>query len=735
MIATRPAMSSNQQSQGYFPMKFAKLALLACSALGSSLVHAGEIDEAESAKSEIIVTGARSESMAGTKTDVPLIETPQPITVITDDVYLAQGALSVSDTLNYVAGVTANPYGPDSRVDGGVVRGVDPLQFRDGMRDLFSYYASIRSDPYNFSRVELVRGPASGLFGAGSLGGIINLVSKEPEDVFGGEIALRYGSFDRKEVLADLTGPLIDGLAGRIVVRARDSGTQTDFVPDDRVMIAPSLKWQAGANTSIALLGLYQEDDGGSTSQFLPLVGTILSNPNGQLANDTFIGKPGWDRYDGRLLEGTAIVDHSFSDKVKLSLKARYIDSDLTYLTHYPDSYSNPANPYVLLDPSTGAPVLDADGVSLPDPNQRTIGLYSDGSYARMNVFTTDNNLRADFNTGDAIRHILLAGVDYSWNRVRKTGGYGYEFIDIYDIDFDALSNYDGGLPPGAAPYEDTVQKQLGFYLQDQIRFWDRVSLVLGVRHDKASARSFGTKSYDDSATSFRAGVIGEILPGVSPFVSYTESFDPISGNASDGNPFVPKRGSQYEAGIKIHPDEATLVTATAYRIKERNRPVDDPDTPDPFDQKQVGSLTSKGFEIEATRMLPGNFEIIGNLSYVKAEVDGTGIQLDTVPKYNASLWTTKRVDLGHDVALRLGGGVRYTSASRSFGGAFPDGIRTPSYTIVDALAELSWQKWRFSINATNLFDKKYYAACLARGDCFIGAERQAFGTLTYSFR
>src|SRR5690606_37559040 len=217
-----------------------------------------------------------------------------------------------------------------------------------------------------------------------------------------------------------------------------------------------------------------QEDDGGSTSQFLPLVGTLLPNPNGQLPFDTFIGKPGWDRYDGRLLQGTGLVEHRFSEAVQLNLKARYIDSDRTYLTHYPDSYTNPTNPYVI----PGTDPLQ------PDPDQRIIGLYADGSVARMEIFSTDNNIQLNFNTGASVEHVLLAGVDYSWNHVRKTGGYGYEYIDIYDIDYDALSDFGGGLPPGAAPYEDVEAEQLGIYVQDQIRLWDRVSIVLGARRD-----------------------------------------------------------------------------------------------------------------------------------------------------------------------------------------------------------------------------------------------------------
>lgn len=721
-------------------MRAVKTALLGCVVLSAMPARAADAAPEDAQGNLIVVTAAQQSAGAATKTELPIVQTPQAITVVSDDVYLAQGAISVGDTLRYVAGVQANPYGPDSRVDGSFIRGIDPLQFRDGMRDLFSYYASIRSDPYNFSRVEVVRGPASVLFGNSSLGGLVNMVSKVPEFETQGEISLVYGSFDRKEALLDVTGPLTDGLAGRIVARVRDANTQTDHVPDDRVMFAPSLTWRPSDATDVTLIGLYQEDDGGSTSQFLPLVGTLLPNPNGRLRDSLFIGKPGWDRYDGRLLQGTGIVNHRFSDAVKISLKARYIDSDVTYLTHYPDSYSNPANPYVQVDPDTGFPVYDPDaGAPVADPQQRTIGLYADGSYARLNVFSTDNNVSFKFDTGAAVEHVLLAGVDYSWNRVRKTGAYAYGTIDIYAPDYAALPDFGGGLPNSADPgflggdSEDTSQKQLGFYIQDQVRIWEKVTLILGGRRDHVRTQTVGSAAIKDNATSLRAGILAEVLPGVSPFFSYTESFEPISGTASNGDPFIPKRGRQFEGGIKFHPDPATLITLTAYHIKEKNRPVDDASTPDPFDQIQVGSLTSKGFEIEASRMLPGNYEIIANYSYVKARVDGTGVQLDNVPKTNASLWGTKTFDLG-EARFRLGGGVRYSSRNISYGSAFPTGIVTPGYTLVDALAELDWKQWRFSVNATNLFDKRYYAACLTRGDCFNGVGRNVFGTVSYRF-
>lgn len=257
-------------------------------------------------RGEILVTASRTEKFAGTKTETPLIETPQPITVITDDTFRSQGAINISDTVRYAAGITANPYGRDTRVDGFVIRGLDALQFRDGMRDIFSYYASITADPYNFSRVEIVRGPASVLFGQGSIGGLVNLVSKTPTFETGGEAGVTYGSYHRIEAFADVNAALSDRFAVRAVARARDADTYVASVPDDRVFFSPSVRWRPSEDTDVVLLGVYQDDHGGSTSQFLPIVGTLKDNPgSGPLPRFLFVGKPGWDRYDGRLLQGS----------------------------------------------------------------------------------------------------------------------------------------------------------------------------------------------------------------------------------------------------------------------------------------------------------------------------------------------------------------------------------------------------------------------------------------------
>ena len=658
---------------------------------------------------DILIEGRVDRTSAGTKTDTPLIEVPQPLTVIPEDVYLAQGAINIADTVRYAAGVNADAYGRDTRVDTFTVRGVDALQFRDGMRDIFSFYASIASDPYNFSRVEVVRGPASVLFGQGSIGGIVNLVSKTPLFTNSADVNLVYGSYDRKEVLADLNGRLGDTLAARIVARVRDADTYVDHVPDDRVMIAPSITWRPGASTDVTLLGLYQDDKTGSTSNFLPVIGTLRPNrDNPPLPRYLFVGKPGYDRYDGRLLQGSGMVTHRFTDDLKISLKARYIDSDLDYFTHYTNSYGNPTDPYVA------------------GSNGRLIPLIAGSSVARLNVFSTDNNVQWRFYTGAAVEHVLLAGVDYSWNQVRKSDNYDYsQVIDLYDIDYASIVE-----PKLVAPFTRDTQKQLGLYVQDQIRMWDRVSVVLGARRDRVRGTSLDINSgtttrTTDSATTYRAGIIGEVGAGVSPFFSYTESFQPIAGRTTAGDPFRPQTGHQFEGGVKWQPDRATLVTLTGFRIKERNRPVADP--ANPMGQIQAGELVTKGFELEATRTLPGHYDL--SLAYGFNDVTGDTGEIGYLSRHTASAWAKKTIP-GDWATLRLGAGVRYLG-QQSSGNAFWT-LVTPARTMVDALVEMERDSWRLRLNATNLFDNRGYATCLTRGDCFVSAPRNVMLSLGY---
>lgn len=201
---------------------------------------------------------------SATKTDTPLIETPQSISVITADQMEAQGATTLRQTTAYSAGVVSSYF--DSRVDTFNARGGTITQFLDGLLRSYGTYNTARPDPYTLERIELVRGPASMLYGQGSLGGVLNLVSKRPQFEERREIQLQVGSFERKQIAVDLSGPLdaAGQWAYRLVAIKRDSGSQVDHVDDDRLVLAPSLTWQPSAATSLTLQALYQRDRSGS---------------------------------------------------------------------------------------------------------------------------------------------------------------------------------------------------------------------------------------------------------------------------------------------------------------------------------------------------------------------------------------------------------------------------------------------------------------------------------------
>jgi iron complex outermembrane receptor protein len=221
----------------------------------------------------------------GTKTDTPLKEVPQSISVVGAEQIRDMGAQTIQDTLRYVPGVVADAYGLDSRTDSALVRGTAASEYLDGLRRTFSYYSyNYRIDPYFMERVEVLRGPASVLYGQAAVGGIINAVSKRPQTEEGGEITVEYGTFDFKQVKFDMTGPVTsDGKwSYRLTGAARDADTQVDYVEDDRYAIQPAITYRPDSATTITAIGHFQKDETGSSSQFLPHVGTLYPNVNGK---------------------------------------------------------------------------------------------------------------------------------------------------------------------------------------------------------------------------------------------------------------------------------------------------------------------------------------------------------------------------------------------------------------------------------------------------------------------
>lgn len=652
---------------------------------------------------------------AATKTDTPLLETPQAISVITRDQMEAQGALTLRDTTAYSAGVASSFF--DSRGDAFKFRGTDPVQYLDGLARVQGYYNTTRPDPFTLERIELLRGPSSVLYGQGSVGGILSLVSKRPQADALREVQVQVGSHSRKQVAVDLTGPLdAEGRwLYRLVAVGRDSGTQVDHVPDDRRLVAPSLTWRPGADTSLTLQLLHQKDHSGSLVGFFPWQGTLLASPHGQIPTSTFISEPGFDRYDTEQTAGGWLFSHRVDGTWTLRQNFRASNASADYRTLYTRFTADPARG------RPARPVFNADQRSV----DRDVGVQLNGSRMR----TLDNQAEARFRAG-ATEHTVLVGLDAQRNETSQDLFRGVApAIDVY------APVYGNFVAPTAfARQPGVVQRQVGLYVQDQVKSGPWVA-VLGLRRDRArtDTENRPAAAGDDRATSRRAGLVYLAGGGWAPYLSYAESFLPLGGADVYGTPFRPQRGKQWEAGVRWEPPGGrSSVLAALYDLRDTNRKTADP--ANPLNSIQVGEVHTKGFELEARHDLRGGWTATGAYAYTDARVSRStgadlGKRLASVPAHSASAWLMRRFALAGG-AVTVGGGVRHIG--ESWDGL--DSLRTPPATLVDAL--LAWDDGplRLALNVHNLADKVQITTCLARGDCFYGPRRSVVASLRYLF-
>jgi iron complex outermembrane receptor protein len=655
---------------------------------------------------------AATRSATGIKTDTPLKEIPQSVSVVGAEQIRDQNAQSVQDALRYVPGVVADAYGLDSRSDGSFIRGTDPGEFLDGLRRTFNYYSyNYRIDPYFMERIEVLRGPASVLYGQSPVGGIINSVSKRPQDEQGGEIGVEYGTFDFKQVKFDTTGLVTsDGKwSYRLIGVARDSDTQVDHVDDDRYALAPSITYRPDNTTTITLLGHFQKDQTGSTSQFFPIVGTLEPNINGRkIPRENFAGELG-DHYDTDVASGTLIAEHRFNSMLKVSHVSRYADIHNDYLSTYADFYTG-----------------------YTDANQETVNRYRWKAITDTQVFNQDTNLEAKFSTG-ILAHKVLVGVDYSNFSASQGTAFATDSSDfnVYEPE------YGNAILTGCLElcvFGDEKVTQTGLYVQDQMRLGNWIA-VLGVRKDwiENESQTVGQAAVvkNDDAVSYRAGLMYEFASGFTPYFSYGESFLPVAGGPPS-DPYDPQEGRMYELGFKYQPIGAQwMINGAIYDIAENNRVVYHDVG---FYGQQIGAVAIKGFEIELTGQVTENLKVVGGYSYTQAEYDdgssAHGNQIESIPEHLASMWGVWEFDQPYLRGWSVGAGVRYIGESWDSSNT----IKVPDVTLFDAMIAYEEEDWRWSINAKNLEDKEYISTCLNRGDCWYGTARTITTGLTYKF-
>lgn len=662
--------------------------------------------EPETATTPVIGYKARNATTA-TKTDTPLKETPQAVTVVTRDQMVDQGATNVQDALNYAAGVRSNAYGIDSRNDGVRIRGSFPEEYQDGLRRMFDWYTSnTRVEPFTLERIEVLRGPSSMLFGQSNTAGIVNMVSKRPQPQRQGEVGVQLGSWGRKQVQADLTGPLTaDGeWLYRLVAVGRDADTQVDHVRDDRAVLAPTLTWRPSAATSLTLQGLWQDDRSGSTSQFFPWRGVLLPNPNGQIPTSRFIGEPGFDRYDSTRRSFGWLFEHRFDDRFAVRQNVRVSRNDVDYFTMYGDSFTVP-------------------GGWAQDPvNERVLGRFVQAEHSRTKMTVADQHVQADLRTG-AVAHMLLAGVDFA--NYRKEVRAFYDFPAVYGGTAPPIDVYDPvytGYTPGPMTDQPTSSvRQVGLYLQDQLR-WNDWILVAGLRHDRARNR-LGTAQAEVSANTRRLGLLYAMPNGVSPYVSYSESFSPqMPATLLTGVQVAlqPLRGRQLEAGVKVEPAGSGMVfTAAAYQLRERNRVQNNGAS-----IAQLPDTKTQGLELEYKGRVTPALDVVANYTYTDVDEE-----IEEVPAHQLSLWGRYRFALAGVAGFSAGAGVRSMNA-------FADGAgpTVPAVTLLDLMLGYDVSNWRFALNVNNATDKVYASTCLRRGDCWFGARRNVVASATYLF-
>lgn len=661
------------------------------------------------------------DSATATKTNTPVLEAPQSVTTITRKQLDDQNPQTVRDALNYTPGVLSG-IDVTNRYDSVFMRGfggfglsTDVVDFLDGLKlPRGQAFALPSVDPFLLDRIDVLRGPSALLYGQTTPGGLVNQISRAPSAAFYNEARIEGGSYGRlqggltSQGALDETGTWQYSFSGI----GRTSGTRYEDVDEKRVGLAPALTWEPSADTRLTLQGFYQTDpEGGYFNSIYPR--SLAPAPFGDyLDRDFNVGDPTFDSYEREQYALGYNFDHRFNDVVSIASKLRYSAIDLDF------------QGIQMAAPITAGGIL---------PRQAVRSIEDVGGVS------TDNRTQFDFATG-AVEHTAVTGIDFQ----HSVSNWEYRFGAAPSLD---VTNPQYGVPVGPLATiidnEQTLQ-QAGVYVQDQLSLGG-FRAVLGVRYDwteqDTENRLTGTtNSQSSSSPSYRAGLLYKFDSGLAPYVSYSTSFEPTVGVDANGTPFEPTEAEQWELGLKYEPTFVdALFTASAFDIRQEN--VLTPG-PTPGFNVQQGEVRSRGLEFEARGNVTRNLELIGALTLLDTEVTEStvattvGKRPQAAPEYFGSVWANYGIDFGVLDGLTIGGGVRFVGSSYADDA---NTVRTSGYTLVDAALRYDLGKLSPSLNgaeatlnATNLFDKDYYASCSSNFFCQYGNGAQVLGGLRY---
>ncbi|MBD9537558.1 TonB-dependent siderophore receptor [Stenotrophomonas sp. STM01] len=684
-----------------------------------------------------------SHASSATKTDTAVAETAQSVSVIAREELDARGVQNLNEAMRYVAGVTLESSGIDNRVDDFRIRGFDAGSWSnnvtvDGMRaPQGSQWNRTMVDSWNLERVEVLKGPSAVMYGQVAPGGMVNQVSKTPTPDQQQVLRLGIDGNGQYNTAFDVgTGTGDNRHLLRLVGLYRDGETQIDHTEQKHWFLAPSYTFQIAERTRLTLLGLYQKDDGGSTYQFLPMDGTLVATPYGHMKNTTFIGEPGWNTYDRTIWTAGYLFEHSFNGNWMLSQSARHTDVQSLFRT-----------------------VVTNGGLNADGRTQKRRATWGEGDSKGE---TVDTRITGKFSTG-AAEHTLLIGVD--WQKADWTGARG-AMVNPRDIDIfnPVYTNY---VPVTTSiSYSGGINRQTGVYLQDQVAL-DKWRLTFGGRYDWTRDDTW-TRSYtvatnrygarirtrgEEEAFSGNLGVLYVADNGLTPYLSYAESFQPSGSNTNMSytlSAFDPVTGKQWEAGIKYQPASFDgLLTFSAYDLRQQNILTNDPDLThntcgtagNSQCQVQDGEGRVRGIELEGRITPLEGFSVIGAASWMDSEVTKSnngyiGKQLAMVPDWTAALWADYTFQAGGLEGLSLAAGVRYNGESY---GDSANLYLIPGYTLWDAAIRYDVGHHgrvgtQFALNVSNLADKRFVSTCGGVSSCYYGTGRTVTATARFSW-
>lgn len=649
-----------------------------------------------------------SHSSVGTKTDAALRDIPQSIQVVPRQVLEDQQATSMADALSNVSSIQrGNTHG--GSVESFIVRGFQGTTYAiDGvLTNSLSVRPEILTDLAGVERIEVLKGPASVLYGRGNPGGLINVVTRRPTLVPQAQVKLQGGDFDLRRAQAWIGGPLSaeHGLAGSLAMAHQTEGSFRDLYRDShRRYIAPSLSWAPNDTTRLDMGLEYTETDA-QYDRGLQVIGGRVDK-----RYKVFLEEP-WSHSDSDKTAAWFKLEHDLNDWLTLRQVTRWDHS----------------NKYML---NISQRTLQADGRTLVrratdfDEEQRSLSAQFEAI--------------ARFTTG-GLGHQLLAGVE----TVKGKRSVTMLRASVASLD---IWNPVHGAQPGAFSFgEDSRfdQESYGVYLQDQIDLNEQWKLLLGVRWDQVSQRnrnytatgSFNDIDIDPTDTSPRAGLVYQPTERLALYLSYSTSFAPQNRLTRDGSVLDPETGEQYEVGAKYELiPERLSATLSAFEIRRENLSATDP--LDTAYSIQTGEQRVRGLELDVSGEISDGWNVIGNIAVLDAKlVKDTrleeGNRLEGVPVVSGSLWSTYQLQDGALQGLGFGAGVffagkRYGDLANSYSASGYGRLDMSVFYDID-------DNLRVSLNARNVLDKGYIETIASSGN-YAGEPMALVATLSAGF-